>query len=96
MTSHFRLVATPPFERDVRKLTKRSPKLVALVEGLLDILEEDPYNATGEHDIRKLADVLSGKGKWRIRSGDYRLRYDIFGKDVVLYSFRHRREIYRK
>jgi mRNA-degrading endonuclease RelE of RelBE toxin-antitoxin system len=35
-----------------------------------------------------------GEGQWRIRAGDYRLRYDIFGRDVVLYAVRHRTEAY--
>ncbi|MBI3961397.1 MAG: type II toxin-antitoxin system RelE/ParE family toxin [Deinococcus sp.] len=35
-----------------------------------------------------------GAAQWRIRAGDYRLRYDIVGSDVVLYSFRHRKEAY--
>lgn len=44
--------------------------------------------------IRKLAGVGQGEGQWRIRVGNYRLRYDIIGSDVVLYSFRHRRDVY--
>jgi mRNA-degrading endonuclease RelE of RelBE toxin-antitoxin system len=34
-------------------------------------------------------------GGWRWRVGDYRIRYDIAGNDVVLHRVRHRREIYR-
>ena len=34
------------------------------------------------------------RAQWRVRVGDYRVRYDIAGNDVVLYSFRHRREVY--
>ena len=32
---------------------------------------------------------------WRIRVGDYRIRYDIEGDRVLLYRVRHRRDIYR-
>jgi mRNA-degrading endonuclease RelE of RelBE toxin-antitoxin system len=35
-----------------------------------------------------------GEGQWRIRWREYRLRYDIFGSEVVLHSFRHRKEAY--
>lgn len=94
MPHPFRTITTPGYERDVRKRTKRNPALIAVVEELLDILEQDPYNQTRAHDIPKLTGVPQGKGQWRIRSGDYRLRYDIFGNDVVLYSFRHRKEAY--
>lgn len=64
------------------------------MEGLQTALSADPHNHTGEQDITKLTGVAQGEGQWRIRVGDYRLRYDIVGADVVLYSFRHRREAY--
>jgi mRNA-degrading endonuclease RelE of RelBE toxin-antitoxin system len=90
----FRLLPTSGYKHDVRKLTERSPRLLARVVQFLDALENDPTNQTGHHDIKKLTAVKHGEGQWRIRSGDYRLRYDIFGTDVVLYSFRHRKEAY--
>jgi len=43
---------------------------------------------------RKLAGLKPGEGQWRIRAGDYRLRYDVFGHDIVLYALRHRKEAY--
>jgi len=90
----FRLLPTSAYKRDVRKLTKRNRQLLTLVRDLLQVLETDPYNHSGQHDIKKLTHVPPGQGQWRIRSGDYRLRYDIFGDDVVLYSFSHRKEAY--
>lgn len=82
------------FLRDARKLLRQHPDLVEVLEDLRTILGEDPYNRAMQHDIKKLTDVKQGQGQWRIRQGDYRLRYDIFGPEVVLYSFRHRREVY--
>ena len=64
------------------------------LEELLAILEEDPHNSSGRHKIKKLVALKPGEGQWRIRWREYRLRYDIFGDDVVLHSFRHRREAY--
>ena len=58
------------------------------------LLEDDPYNQSGRHKIKKLAVVKAGDGQWRIRFGDYRLRYDIVGNDVVLDSFRDRKDAY--
>ncbi len=65
-----------------------------MLERLRSTLRVDPYNRGRKHSIAKLTGVAEGEGQWRIRVGDYRLRYDIIGRDVVLYSFRHRREVY--
>jgi mRNA-degrading endonuclease RelE of RelBE toxin-antitoxin system len=64
------------------------------IENLKAILGVDPYNLTKRFDVKKLKGIKPGEGQFRIRVRDYRLRYDIFGQDVVLYSFRHRRDIY--
>ena len=59
------------------------------------ILQNDPFNAEQVKNIKKLVDVEKGGGQWRIRFGDYRIRYDIIGKDVVLHSIKNRKDIYR-
>jgi mRNA-degrading endonuclease RelE of RelBE toxin-antitoxin system len=64
------------------------------LEELLATLRTDPHNRTGQHKIKKLTGYGPGEGQWRIRWRDYRLRYDILGNDVVMYSFRHRKEAY--
>jgi mRNA-degrading endonuclease RelE of RelBE toxin-antitoxin system len=64
------------------------------METLLAILRHDPYNRSRRHHIKKLTGGEVGEGQWRIRWKEYRLRYDILGRDVVLYSFRHRKEAY--
>lgn len=89
-----RVLTTPAFEREFRKAAKGNVALLAALEELLGILQEDPHNRTGRHNIKKLAGLKPGDGQWRIRWRDYRLRYDIFGEEVVLHSFRHRREAY--
>ena len=94
MPRSFQLISLPAFERDVRRRLRPNPQLLERLEEARATLRKDPYNRTREYDIRKLTDVKSGEGQWRIRVGDYRLRYDILGQDVVLYSFRHRREVY--
>jgi mRNA-degrading endonuclease RelE of RelBE toxin-antitoxin system len=94
MPRRFRLISTPPFEQDVRKRTRRNRTLQAEVMGMLEILRKDPYNTSTAHNISKLKAVTSGEGQWRLRSGDYRLRYDIFGDEVVLHSFRTRPKAY--
>ena len=93
-TQKFRLMATSGYERDIRSLIRQNPDILNMAERALNILEQDPYNKTRQYDVKKLKGVEVGKGQWRIRVGKYRLRYDIFNQDVVLYSFRHRKEAY--
>jgi mRNA-degrading endonuclease RelE of RelBE toxin-antitoxin system len=94
MISRFRVLATPSFERDFRKTSKGSQLLVNALEELVAVLAEDPHNRSGRHSIKKLAGLRPGEGQWRIRWRDYRLRYDIVGTEVVMHSFRHRKEAY--
>jgi mRNA-degrading endonuclease RelE of RelBE toxin-antitoxin system len=94
MNGAFRVVTTPSFEREFRKLSRGNSKLLDALQELIGILSEDPHGRTGRHPIKKLAGLQLGEGQWRIRWREYRLRYDIFGHDVVLHSFRHRKEAY--
>ncbi len=86
---------TSAYERDVRKLTRRNPKLLERIEAMVEILKQEPYNISRQHNIKKLTDVAKGEGQWRIASGSYRIRYDIELGEVILYSCKHRREAYR-
>jgi len=94
MRRKFHVLVTSPFERDVKKLTKRNSKLIDSLDETIAILEEDPYNQSRRYRIKKLVGVKNGEGEWRIRLGAYRLRYDIIGNDVVLSSFRDRKDAY--
>lgn len=94
MSTPFQAITPPACERDARRLTRRNPELASILEEMITVLEVDPYNRTRQHDITKLTGVKPGMGQWRIRQGDYRLRYDIFHQDVVLYSFRDRKDVY--
>lgn len=90
----YRILVTSFFERDVTRQSKKDRRALKEIENLKEILAVDPYNLSRRFDIKKLKGIKSGEGQFRIRVKDYRLRYDIFGQDVVLYSFRHRRDIY--
>lgn len=92
MAAAFRLLVTSGFQRDLKALLKSAPHLSSEVRRLVQVLEEDPMNRSRQHPIKKLVGVPVGK--WRVRAGDYRLRYDIAGNDVILYSIRHRRDAY--
>lgn len=90
----FRVLSTPAFDREFRAIAKRDKWVADSLEELLQVLGEDPHNRTSRHKIKKLAGLKPGEGVWRLRWHDYRLRYDIFGSEVVLHSFRHRKDAY--
>ena len=92
----YRTITTPQYERSVRKITKRNPEILRRIMKLTEILKIDPYNQTKRYDIKKLEGIKPDEGQWRIRSGDYRIRYDIFSEDVVLYLASDRKGAYRK
>jgi mRNA-degrading endonuclease RelE of RelBE toxin-antitoxin system len=92
MAGPFRVLTTPAFEREFRAITKKDA--TRALEELIEILGDDPHNRSGRHKIKKLTGLKSGEGQWRARWRDYRLRYDIFGGEVVLHSFRHRKDAY--
>lgn len=80
----FRLVPTKRFEDDFRSLPK---KIQGQVLKALERLAVDPHRG------QKLTNVPVGQ--WRLRVGDYRIRYDTAGQDVILHTVRHRKEVYR-
>ena len=94
MPPSYRIHVTSFFEKDLRRQSKKDPRILQEIEKLKEILEVDPYNLTRRYDIKKLKGIKPGEGQFRIRIKHYRLRYDIFGQDIVLYSFRHRKDIY--
>jgi mRNA-degrading endonuclease RelE of RelBE toxin-antitoxin system len=94
MPEIFRLLPTSRFKRDVEAIYKHHPASLRQLESIKVILTLDPYNRSRRYDIKKLRDVPHGEGQYRIRTGKYRLRYDVNGNDVVLYSFKHRKEAY--
>lgn len=91
----YRVVATSRFERDFKALAKRHPQVIRRVEAMVEVVSKDPYNRSQRHNIKKLKGVKKGEGQWRIASGEYRIRYDIFGDEVVLYSCKPRRAAYQ-
>ena len=70
----YRVVATSRFERDFQALAKRHPQVIRRVKAMVEVLSEDPYNRSRQHNIKKLKGVKKGEGQWRIASGEYRIR----------------------
>ncbi len=82
----YTLVYSSRFKKDFKSLSSDTQESVIIC--CTDILE-DPF-----FKIRKLSGLKIGRLRKRI--GDYRIRYDVFGNDVVLYSVKHRKDIYKK
>lgn len=92
MESLFSVDATPHYDRCARSLLRRHSEFDGVEEQAREILCVDPYNRTRTHGIKKLNDVESGEGQYRLRLGRFRFRYDIFDKEVILHSCGLRRE----
>lgn len=82
---NFHIKTTKAFERDFAKLDALTQTRVLTA---IEKMQRMPFL-----DAKKLKNV--NDGIWRIRIGDYRIRFDITGRDIILYRVRHRREIYR-
>jgi mRNA-degrading endonuclease RelE of RelBE toxin-antitoxin system len=80
----FQLVPTKTFLKDLKKV---DPKLKKKISKVLDSLQANPFQG------KKLTAIEIGK--WRIRFRDYRIRYDIEANLIILYTIRHRKDIYK-
>lgn len=81
----FQLVISNRFRRDLRRL---DAQIHARILEALERLQENPHQGS------QLTNV--NIGAWRIRVGDYRIRYDIEEDRILLYRVLHRRDIYRR
>jgi len=82
----YKLRVTRTFEKDFRKFDLQTKRRI---DSTVRILETDP------HAGKPLRADLAGK--WSIRTGDYRVIYQINeeGKRVLLYHAMHRKKVYR-
>ena len=81
----FHVLVTKSFQKDFKKI--RDLKFRGRIKIELNKLSTNPYAG------KKLKGT--SVGQWRIRIGDYRIRYDIGGKEIILHRLRNRREVYR-
>lgn len=83
-----RLFLSPRAEKDLKKLER--PIRTRINRALLLLLGSSyPHGAKNLHDERLV--------EFRIRAGDYRILYDIYDDDKIIYILRvgHRKDIYR-
>ncbi len=82
----YRLVYTRRAEKDIKKL---DPTVKTSIGNSLRKLQDNPVQYS-----EKLTDPRIGT--YRFRIGDYRVIFDIEGKDIVVLRIGHRKDIYRR
>ena len=86
MTYEVRLAPTA-----VRQLRKLDPPGRRRVQAAIDLLAEDPRPPGARQ-------LVGGAGEWRVRTGDFRIVYDI--RDgallVLVVKVGHRRDVYER
>ena len=93
MTPRFSVLTVPQFDRLLRRLAKRHHELLGLYAQAREILEVDPLNLSRQHNIKKLTNVGAGEGgQYRLALRRFRFRYDVAGREVILYYCGLRRE----
>lgn len=83
----YRIEAAPAAVRQLRKL---DPAARRRVQAAIELLAEQPRPSGAKK-------LVGGAGEWRVRTGDYRIVYEIHD-DVLLVlvvAVGHRREIYQ-
>lgn len=74
-----------------RQLRKLDPPARRRVQAAIELLAVDPRPPSATR-------LVGGAGEWRVRTGDYRVVYEIHGQRllILVLNVGHRREIYRK
>jgi len=76
----------PAAERQLRRF---DPQVRRRVQAAIDLLASNPRPP-------KAIQLVGGAGEWRVRTGDYRIIYDIQDDHLIVLVLRvgHRRDIY--
>lgn len=72
-----------------RQLRKFDPQVRRRIQAALDLLAEDPRPPAATR-------LVGGAGEWRVRTGDYRIVYEIQDGILLVLVLRigHRRDVY--
>lgn len=84
----YRLELSPSVARQLRKL---EPSAHRRVQAAIELLGAEPR----PHGAKKL---VGGDGEWRVRTGDYRIVYEIHDgvMTILVLAVGHRSSIYRR
>jgi mRNA interferase RelE/StbE len=82
----YRIALSPMAARQLRKLDAQVRRRV---QAALDLLAEQPRPPAATR-------LVGGAGEWRVRTGDYRIVYEIEEDRLLILVLRigHRREVY--
>ena len=82
----YRVRIAPAAERQLRKF---DPQVRRRLQAVIDLLAEQPRPPAA-------IQLVGGAGEWRVRTGDYRIIYEINDGELIVLVLRlgHRREIY--
>ncbi len=72
-----------------RQLHKCDPQIRRRVQAAIDLLAENPRPP-------RATQLVGGAGEWRVRTGDYRIIYEIHEEFVIVLVLKigHRRDVY--
>ncbi len=75
----------------VRQLRKLDPPGRRRVQAAIDLLAEDPRPPGARQ-------LVGGAGEWRVRTGDFRIIYDIRNEEltVLVVKVGHRKDVYER
>ncbi|USQ74777.1 type II toxin-antitoxin system RelE family toxin [Ornithinimicrobium cryptoxanthini] len=84
----YRIDLSPAASRQLRKL---DPSARRRVQAAIELLATDPRPSAAKK-------LVGGAGEWRVRTGDYRIVYEINDGVLVILvlAVGHRREIYQR
>ncbi|WP_322755409.1 type II toxin-antitoxin system RelE/ParE family toxin [Frankia sp. Cas3] len=60
----------------IRQLRRLDPTARRRVQAVIDLLADDPRPPAARQ-------LVGGAGEWRVRTGDYRIVYDIQDKEMI-------------
>lgn len=82
----FAIFISPPAARQLRKL---DPPIRRRIQAAIDLLGTQPRPP-------KATQLVGGSGEWRVRTGDYRVIYEVHDDRLVVLVLRlgHRRDVY--
>lgn len=83
----YRITLAPPAARQLRKL---DPQARRRIQAALELLAVEPRPPAATQ-------LVGGSGEWRVRTGDYRIVYEVADDHLLVLVLRvgHRREVYR-
>jgi mRNA interferase RelE/StbE len=84
----YEIIVAPSAAREMRKL---DPQARRRVQAAIELLAETPRPPAATQ-------LGGGAGEWRVRTGDYRIIYEINDESIIVLVLRigHRRDVYRR